>query len=168
MTDRRDGFIGIYDAITKHHRVVTIDQRGHGFSGHTPGHYHREDHARDIRFVLEKVCQGPTVVWGHSMGGGNVMELMAEPPGNVKAVVLEEATLFGPRRPATKGPNRSINYFQTVFELLQSGPSEAELLTWYEAKFPGKSESYNRLRVQKISNHSKDLVIKWPRESPQI
>ncbi|MBN4064529.1 alpha/beta hydrolase [Dehalococcoides mccartyi] len=158
FSDRRDGFIGIYDAITKNHRVLTMDQRGHGFSGRTSGHYGREDYARDIRFILDNVCQGPTVVWGHSMGGGNVMEVMADPPENVKAMVLEDAALFGAKRPVRKEPSGGVDYFQVVLEMLQTGASEVDLLKSYEAKFPGHSDSYNRLRAQSLSQMDIEIL----------
>ena len=68
VTSRRDGFLRVIDELVGDYRIITMDQRGHGFSGHTTGAYDRFDHARDIRFVMENVSKMPTVVWGHSMG----------------------------------------------------------------------------------------------------
>ena len=73
-TSRRDSFFRVTDSLTPNFRVIAMDQRGHGYSGHTPGHYLREDHARDIEFILKNVCKEPSIVWGHSMGGGNAIE----------------------------------------------------------------------------------------------
>jgi pimeloyl-ACP methyl ester carboxylesterase len=43
VTSRRDGFTMLLDTVTQDYRVITIDQRGHGYSGHTPGHYMTRD-----------------------------------------------------------------------------------------------------------------------------
>ena len=83
VTSRRDGFLQVIDALVNDYHIVTIDQRGHGYSGHTPGAYSREDHARDIRFVMENVCKEPTIVWGHSMGGANSVAMANNPPRRI-------------------------------------------------------------------------------------
>ena len=37
VTSRRDGFLRVIDELIGDYRIITMDQRGHGFSGHTPG-----------------------------------------------------------------------------------------------------------------------------------
>lgn len=44
VTSRRDAFNKLFDSLTKNYRVIAADQRGHGNSGHTPGHYMTPDH----------------------------------------------------------------------------------------------------------------------------
>ena len=59
MMIRLDGFLRVIDELVGDYRIITMDQRGHGFSGHTTGAYDRFDHARDIRFVMENVSKMP-------------------------------------------------------------------------------------------------------------
>lgn len=69
-------------------RVVSWDQRGHGFSGYgSPGSVSIDQLARDLRAVLDQcVPDGPVVLAGHSTGGMTIMALAAAHP-----------ELFGPR-----------------------------------------------------------------------
>lgn len=121
VTSRRDGFVRVIDQLRPLFRVITMDQRGHGYSGHAPGAYGRADHARDIRHVLDTVCREPTIVWGHSMGGGNAVETAPADPSLVRALMLEDPAWFGARRPplAEDSPVRAS--FRLFLELVEAG-----------------------------------------------
>jgi pimeloyl-ACP methyl ester carboxylesterase len=140
VTSRRDGFSELLDTLTKSYRVITMDQRGHGYSGHTPGHYLTPDHGRDIRFVLENVCKEPTLVWGHSMGGANAVSMAADAPEQLRALVLEDPALFGRIRPASNKTNPSINQFQVNLGLVEEGLSTVEFIRRLNAENPGQQE----------------------------
>lgn len=127
VTSRRDGFLRVIDELVKSYRVITMDQRGHGFSDHATGAYEREDHARDIRFVMEKVCKEPTIVWGHSMGGGNSIAMANDAPSNFKALVLEDAAAFGKVRPQRPGGSPTVNLFGIHLDLIEQGLSIEEM-----------------------------------------
>ena len=142
VTSRRDGFLRVIDGLVNDYRVITMDQRGHGFSGHAYGAYEREDHARDIRYVMENVCKEPTIVWGHSMGGGNTVAMANNPPSNLKAVVLEDPAVFGRVRP--KGVNNSptMNGFQLHLSLIESGMSVDQMTPKLQEATPNQPEYF--------------------------
>ncbi|MCH8229533.1 MAG: alpha/beta hydrolase [Chloroflexi bacterium] len=142
VTSRRDGFLRVIDSLVENHRVVAMDQRGHGFSGHTPGHYEREDHARDIRFVMENVCEALTIVWGHSMGGGNAVAMAGEPPEQLKALVLEDPAVFGRKRPVSTGSSPTANAFQVYLDLIEAGLSAEEMASKLQAANPHQPEYF--------------------------
>jgi pimeloyl-ACP methyl ester carboxylesterase len=48
--------------LSEKHKVFMMDQRGHGYSGHASGQYGREDHVRDVVFVLENVINQPAII----------------------------------------------------------------------------------------------------------
>jgi len=127
VTSRRDGFLRVIEPLSKSYRIVTMDQRGHGYSGHTPGAYDREDHARDIRFVLENVCREPTITWGHSMGGGNAVAMAADAPEQLRALVLEDPAIFGRDRPAPSADNPTRRGFAVFLDLIEQGLSAEEM-----------------------------------------
>ena len=142
VTSRRDGFLRVIDALVNDYHIVTIDQRGHGYSGHTPGAYSREDHARDIRFVMENVCKEPTIVWGHSMGGGNSIAMANNPPANLKALVLEDPAVFGRVRPSNTGASPTVSRFKVHLDLIDAGLSIDEMASKLQAASPEQPEYF--------------------------
>jgi pimeloyl-ACP methyl ester carboxylesterase len=70
------------------HRVVAVDQRGHGASDVPEGEYTTEVLAEDLRVLLERLGVERPVLVGHSLGGGVVLHLAVEHPELVRAVVL--------------------------------------------------------------------------------
>jgi pimeloyl-ACP methyl ester carboxylesterase len=84
--DRR--FFGAQvDHFAPRHRVVALDLRGHGDSGKPRGPYPIAAHVTDVIAVMATLrMQG--VVVGHSMGGAVALQLAAEHPERVKAVVM--------------------------------------------------------------------------------
>ncbi len=138
VTSRRDSFTMLLDTLTKDYRVITIDQRGHGYSGHTPGHYLTPDHGRDIRFVLKNVCKEPTLVWGHSMGGANAVSMAgaSDVPEQLRALVLEDPAMFGRVRPASTAKTPSMSNFQINLGLAEEGLSTEEMTQRLRAANP--------------------------------
>lgn len=147
VTSRRDGFFRVVDALTPAWRVITMDQRGHGFSGHTPGAYARADYARDVRHMLDTVIGEPTVVWGHSLGGGNATEATASDPALIRALVLEDPALFGPSPPPIAEDSPVRANFRLFLSLVESGCSLDEMTAKLLAHNPGQGELQSRWKA---------------------
>jgi pimeloyl-ACP methyl ester carboxylesterase len=160
VTSRRDGFVEVIGVLSANHRVITMDQRGHGYSGHTPGHYTREDHARDIRYVLDNVCREKTVVWGHSMGGGNAVAMASEQPELLKALMLEDPALFGGARPRPQSlnPSPTMNTFKTHLELIEAGLSVAEMAPKLQAASPNQPEYFAAWKAECLLQMDTDIL----------
>jgi pimeloyl-ACP methyl ester carboxylesterase len=142
VTSRRDTFINVIDSLTPNYRVIAMDQRGHGFSGHVAGAYDREDHAQDIKFVIENVCKAAPIVWGHSMGGGNAVALGGMEPQLYRALILEDPAIFsrtGPPRPSSS-PTRSL--FRIHLGLIDAGLSSAEMAPKLQEASPNQPEYF--------------------------
>ncbi len=148
VTSRRDGFPHVIDKLLDKYRVITVDQRGHGYSGHVSGAYEREDHARDIRFIMAEVCKEPTIVWGHSMGGGNAVAMTAEVPANLKALVLEDPAVFGKVRPARTGSGQLMNFFKVYLGLIEEDLSVDEMAIQIQNLSPSQPEYYARWKAE--------------------
>jgi pimeloyl-ACP methyl ester carboxylesterase len=82
-----------------HHRVVAIDQRGHGWSDKPEHGYTREDYVGDLVAFLERLNAGPALVIGHSMGALNGWVLAAERPDLVCGLVLVDMGVNTDQRP---------------------------------------------------------------------
>ncbi|AFC29373.1 putative hydrolase [Paenibacillus mucilaginosus 3016] len=73
-------------------RVISLDQRGHGWSEHPEDRdYSRESYIGDILAFIRTVLGGrPVTLLGHSLGGLNAYQFAARYPELVKAVIVED------------------------------------------------------------------------------
>ena len=69
------------------HRVITVDNRGHGRSSVPDAGYDHLDFAGDLASLLDHLGCGPVVAIGHSLGGVIVSTLAVERPDLVRAIV---------------------------------------------------------------------------------
>jgi pimeloyl-ACP methyl ester carboxylesterase len=101
------------------HRVVALDQRGHGASDRPEGEYTTERFAEDLGGVLDRLGLERPVLVGHSLGGGVVLHLAVERPDLVRAVVLLDS---GVRRTTARREE-----LQPFYDTL-GGPDHADLV----------------------------------------
>ena len=142
VTSRRDTFINVVDSITPNFRVIAMDQRGHGYSGHVPGKYTREDHARDIKYVIENVCKEASIVWGHSMGGGNAVALGGQEPQLFRALVLEDPAIFARSNPNPPSTGAVHSLFRIHLDLIEAGLSIEEMAMKIREASPNQPEYF--------------------------
>ncbi len=82
---------------SKHHRVVSLDLRGHGASDKPKTGYTIDALADDVGWVLEELGVRDAVVVGHSMGALIAIALATVKPSLVtKAVLVDPAPLAAP------------------------------------------------------------------------
>ncbi|MBH5336418.1 alpha/beta hydrolase [Streptomyces pactum] len=73
------------------HRVVALDQRGHGASDKpAEGPFTREAYVADAVAVIERLDLAPVTLIGHSMGALTAWQLAAHHPGLVRALVISD------------------------------------------------------------------------------
>ncbi|MFF7097496.1 alpha/beta fold hydrolase [Streptomyces rubradiris] len=99
------GHAGEWDALAERlsgrHRVVAIDQRGHGASERHPGDVSRAAFVADVVAVAARLGLERPVLVGQSLGGHTALLTAAAHPALVRALVLVEAA---PRAPAPRAP----------------------------------------------------------------
>jgi len=79
------------------HRVISVDLRGHGESDQPQSGYAIRDQAEDVAWLIGELGLDRPIAVGHSLGGLVVLELAAEHPGSVRAIVmLDPAPLTWP------------------------------------------------------------------------
>jgi pimeloyl-ACP methyl ester carboxylesterase len=80
----------IMPAFADRWRVYALDHRGHGRSGHAPGHYRIVDYAADVTAFLRERVGRPAVLVGHSLGAIISIPVAADAPELVRAIALED------------------------------------------------------------------------------
>lgn len=79
---------------SRHHRVVSVDLRGHGESEMPRGAYPIEVYAEDLAAMIQRLNLGRVVVVGHSMGGLVALQLAAAHGESVTALVMIDPSPF--------------------------------------------------------------------------
>jgi pimeloyl-ACP methyl ester carboxylesterase len=83
-------------ALVPEHRVIAVDQRGHGYSTRRPRDLSRRAYVDDVVAVVDQLAGGgPVTVVGQSMGGHTAMLTAAWHPGLVRGLVMLEAGVGG-------------------------------------------------------------------------
>jgi pimeloyl-ACP methyl ester carboxylesterase len=78
----------------RHHRVISLDLRGHGESDKPQGAYAISAYVDDIAHVIGELKLGKVVAVGHSMGGITVLEPGATHSDKVAAIVMVDPAPF--------------------------------------------------------------------------
>lgn len=81
--------------LTQSHRVLALDQRGHGRSERTPDDVSPAARIADVAFVLEQLDIGPAMLMGQSLGGHLAILVAARHPALAQALVVAEASPAG-------------------------------------------------------------------------
>jgi pimeloyl-ACP methyl ester carboxylesterase len=102
--------------LSKHHRVVAFDARGHGHSERAPQDVSRAAHVADAAYVIEHFGLGPCTVIGHSLGGLTALLLAADHPELVRTLVVAEAMPAAPGMAAIADVERSLARWPVPFE----------------------------------------------------
>jgi pimeloyl-ACP methyl ester carboxylesterase len=87
ITDSWRSFEGVLPHLPRQWQVVLPSQRGHGASDKPDGGYRSRDFAADVAELIEHLQLPPVVLVGHSMGAAVAMQLAAERPELVRALV---------------------------------------------------------------------------------
>ncbi|THA63473.1 alpha/beta hydrolase [Streptomyces sp. A0958] len=94
------GHAGEWDALaellTPTHRVISVDQRGHGAAERHPHDVSRAAYVADVVAVIDQLALHRPVLVGQSLGGHTAMLTAAAHPGLIGALALVEAGCGGP------------------------------------------------------------------------
>jgi pimeloyl-ACP methyl ester carboxylesterase len=82
-------YLSLATALAPEWRVISLDQRGHGYSDHAPS-YERDDYVRDLVDLFDHLELDAAVLLGNSLGGANAYQFAARNPARVAALIIED------------------------------------------------------------------------------
>lgn len=88
FSDRKEHFRAQVPELSKHFKVIRLDNRGAGKSDRPDGEYTMEVYADDIKGLLDHLDIEKTHILGHSLGGMIAQNFVLKYPERVKKVVL--------------------------------------------------------------------------------
>ena len=104
-------------ALSSHHRVITIDLRGHGESDAPLWHYSLDQAADDVRALLDHLSIRQALFVGLSMGGYILLAFYRKYADRVKGMVLADT------RAQADTPEGKAGRFQMAQIAYKQGPS---------------------------------------------
>ena len=91
--------------LARRHHVYAVDLRGHGQSSHAQGAYTLQDYTRDVSALVVEQIGVSAVIYGHSLGALIGINMAAQKPEWVRALILETllSTITTPPPPTPSG-----------------------------------------------------------------
>lgn len=131
------------------HRVIAVDNRGHGRSSVPDSGYDHDDFASDTAALIDHLGCGPVVAVGHSLGGVIVSTLAIERPDLVQAVVSVD--------PGYLIPDAMAEGLGPIVEALQSDDpvpaAQAMLGGTYSPASPAPLKTWHMRRIAGVPAH---------------
>jgi pimeloyl-ACP methyl ester carboxylesterase len=85
--DSHKSFFRLFEALSAHHTIIALDQRGHGESDQAQD-YSIAGFASDVIYFLDYLVPGPVHIVGHSLGGIVAQRVAQFRPDLVKSLAL--------------------------------------------------------------------------------
>lgn len=141
ISNRSEAWLPIIPALAVPFRILAMDLRGHGCSGHPVAGYRHSDYASDLQAVIADYDLADPLIVGHSLGGIVALDWAVEHLDVAEAIVAEDA-------PLSSGPGAEATFATWI--LLNQMPFEA-LLARYRADMPHRSEQQLRRRAEAMA-----------------
>lgn len=135
-------WLPVMTRLAKLYRLIIVDLRGHGQSGHPDQGYLLTDYADDLERVVASCGEPHPIILGHSLGGLTAITWACRHPGQASAIVLEDMPLSG-------GPDRAPRLERWAELAAKPVP---EVFAHYRLHYPDWSEADSRRRAEIITS----------------
>ncbi|MFN8637360.1 MAG: alpha/beta hydrolase [Chloroflexota bacterium] len=150
-------FLPVIPVLTLRWRVVAVDLRGHGKSGHVTGHYGLMEYVHDLIRLIRHLGDERVAVAGHSLGSMIAIGLASEAPSLVSGVVLEDPPLGAFNgEPFTNRPEH--DRFVAQRDRLREGLKGADLSERLAPYTPGLDPVTRRLRSVRLGRIDPEVL----------
>lgn len=156
LTGRWQGYLPIIPDLVQHFTIYALDNRGHGRSQHTTGHYELADYVADTVTFLQRLKR-PIFLLGHSLGGIIALSVAAQYPELVSKLVLIDPALIGTNYAPTES-TLGLDYFKQLHQLWTNADSPEALAQQLEAHEMMTTMSYAE-RAAMLFHTDPDVVL---------
>jgi pimeloyl-ACP methyl ester carboxylesterase len=156
VSSRWQPFRSILPVLAEKYQVYALDLRGHGRSSHTPAAYNLGDFTRDVYQFLIRQVQTPAVIYGHSLGGLVAINLAAQEPQMVRALILGDPPLYY-HDTLTQDTFWHAAFIE-LLEFMTEHPDPEDQDTWLTQNMPNMSPERRRERVRSLEGLDPDVV----------
>lgn len=121
-----NGYIWYYQLFpfARSHQVIAIDHRGHGRSDKPVSGYSIQEHASDVRAVLDAAGVQKAILVGNSIGGMIAMQFNLDYPDRVIGnLILSSGTAVGENMPKEAAAAFQSDYLGTFNALMEGAIS---------------------------------------------
>ena len=144
-TDNARDWVPLLPYLSKNHRLILVDIRGHGQSSKPECCYTRLDFAYDIKLLLDKLGVAKADVVGHSLGSIIAQTFAEYWPKRTRRVVLISSTGGWP--PGRPGKTAQFDYAAEIRKLKE--PIDADspfMVAWWDSPTPVDPDFIRRQR----------------------
>lgn len=131
LTGRWQGYLPIIPDLAQQFTLYAPNNRGHGKSQHTAGHYKLADYVADTVTFLQHLKR-PIILLGHSLGGLIALAVAAQHPALVYKLILVDPALIGTKQ-APAESTLGLDYFILLHQLWTSAETPEALAQQLEA-----------------------------------
>jgi len=137
-------FLSIMPDLASQYHLIALDLRGQGKSGRTPDEYHSSFYGKDVLSFLTHEFEEPVVLFGMSAGGLVALDVAAQAPGRVTAVMVGDSPIDFVLLKTWMKSEAFMDLFSALRELAGSEKPLAQLtneLAEIQVNVPGKQGS---------------------------
>lgn len=149
-------FKPILPTLIERYHVYALDLRGHGRSSHTPCAYHLDDFTRDVHHFIAEKMHEPITVYGHSLGALVSMNLAAQQPRNIRAVILGDPPLF--HHDTFIQDTFWQQAFIDLLDFMTVHPDPTEMDIWLAQNIPNMTPERREERVRSLEGLDPDVI----------
>ncbi len=144
-TDSARDWVPLLPFLSKSHRLILVDIRGHGQSSKPECCYTRLDFAYDIKLLLDKLQVGKADLIGHSLGSIIAQTFAEYWPDRTGRVVLISST--GGRPPGNSNQAARFDFAAEIRKLKDPiDPDSPFMIAWWSSPTPVDPEFIRRQR----------------------
>jgi len=152
-------FLPLIPALSMRWHIFAPDLRGHGKSGRVPRGYRGTQYAEDIARLLQERAPGPSVIFGHSLGGMLAMWTASHHADLVRALVMGDNMIVarGLRNPMYTA------LFTALGDLARRGGSLEEIaagIARIQLPVPTSSEP---IEIRQLPGNDEAYLLSWAR-----
>lgn len=162
-TARWQTFLSVLPLLAMRYHTYALDLRGHGLSGRTPGAYKTVDFPKGIDTFLREQVAEPAVLLGWSLGSDVALQLAAEAPELVRALILEDSDAHLITETGADETDPGLipifEFLRSTYDIVSKDPSFPHVLASLAAIDPQEDDISRRRRAKTLGQVDPEFLL---------